>query len=45
MEYKKIITDEIKDDKEEYFEMYKIINQQIINIIPRYVEKAKRTPR
>ena len=45
MEYKKIITDEISEDKEEYFEMYKIISQQIIKIIPRVVEIAKRTPR
>jgi hypothetical protein len=35
MEYNKIITDEISDDKEEYFEMYKIITQLIIKINPR----------
>ena len=35
MEYNKIITDEISDDKEEYFEMYKIIIQLIIKISPR----------
>ena len=35
MEYNKIITDEISDDKEEYFEMYKINTQLTIKISPR----------
>ena len=44
-EYRKIIIDEIKDDKEEYFEIYKIIIQLIIKINPRFSEIAKRTPK
>ena len=35
MEYNKIIIDETREDKEEYFEMYKIIIQLIIKISPR----------
>ena len=45
MEYNKIIIDETREDKEEYFEMYKIIIQLIIKISPRQIEKAKRMPR
>ena len=44
-EYKKIIIDEIIDDKEEYFEVNKIIIQVIIKINPRFNEIAKSTPR
>ena len=35
IEYSKIINEEINEDKEEYFEIYKIIIQLIIKIKPR----------
>jgi hypothetical protein len=42
MEYNKIITDEISDDKEEYFEIKNVIAQLIINIKPkiRFIENS-----
>ena len=44
-EYKKIIIEEIIDDKEEYLEANKIIIQVIIKIKPKFNEIAKSTPR
>ena len=44
-EYNKTTTDEISEDKEEYFEKYKVTTQLIIKISPRYIEKAKRIPK
>jgi hypothetical protein len=35
MEYNKTTADDISEDKEEYFEIYKIITQLIIKINPR----------
>jgi hypothetical protein len=45
MEYNKIITEAINEEREEIFEMYKITIQLITKINPRFNEKAKRTPR
>ena len=45
MEYSKIITEDTNEDKEEYFEMYKITTQLITKMNPRFNEKAKRIPR
>ena len=44
-EYNKTIIDEISEDKEEYFEIHKTINQLITKTNPRWIENAKRTPR
>ena len=45
MEYNKIITEAINEEREEIFEMYKTTIQLITKINPRFNEIAKSTPR
>ena len=45
IEYKKIIPVDISDESDEYFVIYSIKDQQIIKIIPKLIDIAKRMPR
>ena len=44
-EYKKIINEEINEDKDEYLDKYNIISHEIMNRSPSFTEKAKSTPK